>query len=51
MLEFGEREEEGRKTLRAHNMMDFGDHYSLTGRSLVAALVRWGLHCCCEGSN
>ena len=45
------REEEGRKTLRGRNMMNFGGHYSLTGRSLVAASVRWGLHCCCEGSN
>ena len=51
MLELGEREEEGRKTLRAHNTMNFGGRYSLTGRSLVAALVRWGLHCCCGGSS
>lgn len=51
MLEFEEREEGGRKTLHAHNTMDFGGHYSLTGRSLVAALVGWGLHCYCEGSS
>lgn len=51
MLELGGREEEGRKTLRAHNRMDFGGYYSLTGRSPVPALVRWGLHCCCEESS